>query len=39
MRPSDEKFAALISNYGWKKEEKLYRLDAADLERPDEDNN
>jgi hypothetical protein len=37
-RPSDKKFADFIERYGWKKEEKLYRLDVKDLEGPHEDN-
>jgi hypothetical protein len=35
IRPSDERYGAFIGRYGWKKEEKLYRLDVVDLGGPD----
>ncbi len=38
IRPSDDKYAEFIGRYGWKREEKLYRLDVADLEGPHENN-
>jgi hypothetical protein len=37
MRPSDERYASFIGNYGWKREEKMHCLHVADLEGPDED--
>jgi hypothetical protein len=37
MRPSDDKYAEFIGHYGWKKEDKLYRLDVVDLEGKHED--
>jgi hypothetical protein len=37
LRPSDKKYIDFISGYGWKREDKLYRLDVADLEGKHED--
>jgi hypothetical protein len=37
IRPSDERYVKFISGYGWKPDEKIFRLHVADLEGHDED--
>jgi hypothetical protein len=38
MRPSDKRYTKFIAGYGWKPDEKMFRLYLADLEGPHEDN-